>query len=1487
MQTATKADRGSNETMEVDDGYTTQPNGGPDSQDSTLSDHVDRFISINDNFHGYIRQSNVDEIVKALSNESIDINRKNMQGDTALHIAVRRKNMRIIHLLIRHGADVTIKNNDMKTPLVIAEERLKKHPENNDLKSIHELLRRAQPGPSKEKTSIEGNDSDRIEPDPKRSRMDTSSSRSENGSVSRRFKGGQKAETYDSSGLRLNFHGPIYQTKLLALFVQRALKNNYKFELASEMDEAEKFDDIVLKYQTKPESSQWTWRFAQAKHKKDTAKKRITYNDLMSESDKNDFGLQKYFISFCKIKSRERFKKDGQCEDFTIITNAEFDPKFDHKSLFEQETNLDQDPILGIEGKKPKRFKLRVNETEKINLLEAFRSNLFDSVLKSKEIKHLNFCKKILTNLRNLPNEEKAKEQLPRAKEISKEIIVECSGKKRKRKSKLLEWAKDLKKCFEEFLNEKNHKELFESLKEIITILSKATADLIQDEKYCKNIISKTKNVVKIAEEFINNCIFTFANYNDSESDEFCGLENDKKKLIDDEIKLRNIRKGISEISQLNDIDRMKELIKQNEDVLTKNDRIPKNTISDLNKQKDLTQLQNELNKKLGNSITEISTILIALNSDTFKNGFNNFIQQFRIITNYPNEEGLSELLRTELSKEFNLLNIDLVSGSFEREMINFLKEYVGRFYSGHKGEEFLVELKQKVGSLMSVGLCESYTEQLENYNICFRNEFVALNKFLLSPYAKVLHLSDSKTFQSSSLTRLCAIQVYRHLANCGRFTANDSYIFIRLSTILHHQRTRKFILNSFQSNDQTDQNKNNIFDLCVIECRPECREGFAKESEREQELADEISDIILSESNKLKKLVLITPYDDTFAKHLHNKLQENLDGQEKCLKCEHEIQFSDLDDYSQDRVLAKKVNFQGNIEINFNQLIDNKDLANRLIDSENLLKLIESKLIQIGDDKPFRSIGFVKDYYIDRKFKSQKMFDNDSSILSEMNLVEFGRKVKLLSNDSGMGKSTTLTSVARNIRELSETTWIFRVNLIDYVSFIDTNEFHGNGSEIIHVVSKMLIRGKIDANTRIQRELLKVCLEEHGKLIKKPPIILLFDGFDEISPNYIEKTTTLLVLLKETNVSQLWITTRPHEKEHLANQLTSTVFYLQPLEKSEQKEFLNKFLRWHLNAMTVGKGEKIRERNYAQIIGCLKNVESRSLELKDAELSNTIHNILQKYPKNNSKKSNKFNELKEEVKTLSFTKYIDEILSVFAKDNEFHDTPLNLKILVEVICAENQLIEKFERFYLYDKFVNLRFNNFFHIKLKMLSKNVGAIENRDTGEKYLTNIHIALAVRILFPKNYEEKPLPDFDNLKIFEKETKRNKSDSTKKKDEKTRKEKKLLRVGLLTKRRDQFEFIHQSYAEFFFSKYLMKYLKRKHVQTIFIQNILLEAKYSAIRQFFNDQLKEPGTTAKKLKPTSKQFLLHHKKRIFALLMDENLYKIIELLKYNGLTG
>lgn len=66
-------------------------------------------------------------------------------------------------------------------------------------------------------------------------------------------------------------------------------------------------------------------------------------------------------------------------------------------------------------------------------------------------------------------------------------------------------------------------------------------------------------------------------------------------------------------------------------------------------------------------------------------------------------------------------------------------------------------------------------------------------------------------------------------------------------------------------------------------------------------------------------------------------------------------------------------------------------------------------------------------------------------------------------------------------------------------------------------------------------------------------------------------------------------------------------------------------------------------------------------------------------------------------------------------------------------------------------------------------------------------------------------------------------------------------LARIGLLTLKGDRFEFVHRSFAEYFFNRYLITKVDDERVQKLLLENILLDMNNELICQFFNDQIEK----------------------------------------------
>lgn len=155
--------------------------------------------------------------------------------------------------------------------------------------------------------------------------------------------------TYDSAGLRSTFHGLSYQIKVLMLIMIRKHNENDYFQLATEFNAAEKFDDAVLKY---VKNNKDTYLCVQAKHKIDEKDNAITLNDLRLTRKNAEFNMQKYFKSFLKMKKTNIFDSNN-LKELLILTNIDFDAIIKNPNFkYVREIFIDPNHVLQLkEGK--------------------------------------------------------------------------------------------------------------------------------------------------------------------------------------------------------------------------------------------------------------------------------------------------------------------------------------------------------------------------------------------------------------------------------------------------------------------------------------------------------------------------------------------------------------------------------------------------------------------------------------------------------------------------------------------------------------------------------------------------------------------------------------------------------------------------------------------------------------------------------------------------------------------------------------------------------------------------------------------------------------------------------------------------------------------------------------------------------------------------------------------------------------------------------
>lgn len=303
------------------------------------------------------------KMITELLNKGADVNFKdaNRKDNTPLHLSVKKDELEIVNFLLTKGADRTIKNGEGKTPIELANSFEKPNqniitalgfaiPGNSQSDSMvnRQPLQHSQSTQENERTSPkrpiagteelsakrgkpmrpiesafqearggkrQGSSEDLDVPVKKVSKFENHPG-THSSSIVVEMQSGE----YLASGIKSTLHGTIYQLKLLMLFLKKGLDRGYEFSLATEMDAAEKFDDLVFEYK-KAANDEKSYIFLQAKHKQKLEDKdKIHIGDLLSTDKSNPFMLIKYFLSFIKIR-----KTFGEKGDFFIFTNTNFD----------------------------------------------------------------------------------------------------------------------------------------------------------------------------------------------------------------------------------------------------------------------------------------------------------------------------------------------------------------------------------------------------------------------------------------------------------------------------------------------------------------------------------------------------------------------------------------------------------------------------------------------------------------------------------------------------------------------------------------------------------------------------------------------------------------------------------------------------------------------------------------------------------------------------------------------------------------------------------------------------------------------------------------------------------------------------------------------------------------------------------------------------------------------------------------------------------
>lgn len=1255
---------------------------------------------------------------------------------------------------------------------------------------------------------------------------------------------------HKSGGLKHSLHGAIYQLKLHMLMLNRALRKGYNFRLATEMDDAEKFDDLVFIYENDDHNNLIKYRFLQAKHKQDETTK-ITSNDLLTENNDGEFGLPKYFTSFRKILRNNEIK--GEIVNLILCTNISFDENDLADKGFCLLPVHEEDELLDAQSTKcGQKFKFDVRNSPISNRISELLRCTSDLYVLAKELHNHAAGSKDL-NLR-----------IPIIKYYHGALISDgvLDLVKEKDTSKKRTILRNYAVFNKDFINGKNLQGNANLLRELFINNFESNENTFKTNysNYRLCVSANFGSVFKIVEDpQITDCE-AFANKL------FESIE--KANITDVAILARETGANGIIKDNLNKI-AGHILIKLNEDVIINNDFLEQDILPG-----NLLNLREELSKLFlanNRNLTDIKRFKFKIynfqtcekdNIDAKQkipddvitdNEIEFFFEKLIFAVNQPNEIELEDIIKTEIGNDvkFNMLNVDLISDSFQKELLDWFKEKgcikgkEGRFLSTENAIKLFNDIDEKINTIIGIGLSLNYPKQLASFNINFQHNNEEICKFLQTNNEQILIIQCDDVF----LTSLKINQLLNE-----RPPKQDNIIFTNIDMAL---KLKDYIIKAFKS----DKSHN----ILVISC--DLSEGHLTL----WKLCEELLPIV--NGNKNKKLILATKLIERI----------NIIGDNKLL-INDTYKFNDFS-LETIRLLENKLVFYQGDKVQIG--IISKNLKH-ILDIETLVKLINDEKITIG--KQLEGLREIGEYYVERKYshspttnlnylqtndratiilsgikyehlqslnvnkeillyetaiqiqnirddviiliddsdveekynkllnlisnvnnvywfkydlnklilqRSKGLASNSSEYFNETNKtfneIEMLNKdgIIILSNLAGMGKSTSTICLSNKLKYTNPSMWVIRINLNRCTDALEEELYYREKNLPRLKVNDMNLAINFLINHLIPNEFSSVFDKRLFELLIKEDkkVAIYFDAFDEISPNYERIVIDLVETLWQTKIQVIFITTRPTSEDVLQKKFNSLAYNLETLTTEEQIGFIKR--KW---------------------LNKLKQLRNLTLNGK----------IIYNY-----------------VKTL-ITHITDTIND---KDKKLTGIPLTSSMIADVYfdkfltCYQNDendwnLTDKFDIVELYEKFIYNKFLIYNRDKKIEKSSNLSVkYDNKSLYKEFLT-MHQHAALYAMLKKTKLCSLLSEEQRKEIM---TFINNVQSG------------IERTGIITQIIDNKPiFLHTTFAEYFAALFLIEQLQSnwKDEEMLLIK-ILLQPEYQVMRLFFNGLLEKDENT------------------------------------------
>lgn len=1004
-----------------------------------------------------------------------------------------------------------------------------------------------------------------------------------------------RESNYQASGVKRALHGTIYQLKLLMLVFKRAFDVKRYFELATEWDEAEKFDDVVIRWEAGNRADDGgaavpknvRYQFLQAKHKSDD-KELISTQNLFNENDDEAFSLKKYFYSYQKLK--ERFGKTN-IHDLIICTNINFNPDLGGIQLIPQSIR-ENTKIFHIENK------------SKVTLWNKLR---FDTI--PPEMFH--FFRNT-SDLRLLAND------------LSN--CIRKNGKIDLTNQRFKKYCHALASNVINFTTMTFHSSFFTSLKNDVVVFRRILSECLHlTEAEMQNLLERksfNKDIL-ISKDFIKYCVSNPVPriVDSTELAKKMIVALTSKKAIRIEKRAKLIRDNVScfpgnvlEVTVSGEIKFTKSFLDPTAPV--------RGNVADLRLKlhqevtacghcnwKDLSEFTftiadfPDIRSENYDDYFTLPSVDITL--DEIKDFFNCLI----FATNTPNESDLSNIVAAEfanISVSSGTGFTDLITGNYMESVLNWMKLRDAYWLTQSKAENYFAALQQKISALQLVGVSLDNLISFQNSGIeCTSDDMFcdSIDTFLADP-SKFVLLIQCEGEDSSWVNWLKISDIFQKtgITDVAMYAPLSTIFNLKENILLALKSTKPFFLVCYCDVSAVDLDLRQV----MAEVLGPKKIIFVMDVQKYEHFSN------IFAASRTTSMVA----SDVSLSHLSNKSKEyflrkkiSFQGHEVCLE-----QILDVDGWSFlkssdlvnlfklgtfrvghkppasvtyyiDRTLhrsgysltnLKNIAMFSDIDVitvsgaeNRNENMDNLIYLSTTDPSTDYERFVNRNpdknvhwLHQLQSTDPFvvhiRSVGSLGCI---SKLKSMLWKGRECRIL-ETEIGIYGRheRICVISAAPGMGKSETLKKLMESSKaDCNKTTmnvFIVWLNLLDWTNNLKDIKF----DSICDVLDFLYITQRLE--TKFDQNFLKHSLETTGR------IQIFVDGFDEIVPDYGQQIFNFLKILSTTRAQKIYIATRTSSVFQLEIELNISPYHLDAFSFDDQVSFISSYWKAEVGSL-------------------------------------------------------------------------------------------------------------------------------------------------------------------------------------------------------------------------------------------------------------------------------------------------------------------------------